>query len=456
MIPTSTLGYPNPRTALCALSVLLVLLSLALGMVHAQMQPAETRLQTIALDDVPDAVALDPGAERAFVASASAGTVSLLDLAQGRVLRRVRVGTPGTLAPLALALDPATHRLVVADRTDAPVPGRVTLLDSRSGAPIASIQVGHEAAALAVDARHGHVLVANETDGTLSLLDGRSGTVLHSVALGLLPLALALDEHRAHAFVIGALGADAIAAPAVLATGGLLDVLDTTSGTLLARTPLGSGASELAVDAVSGRVFVACAGDRTVRVLDARSGTPLGTVALAAPPSALAVDARRGRVYVISAAAGTLSLLDARSGRLLGTWRVDPFASSAYALPDALAVDEARDRVYLSTYGPLDLGQQGLTLRGGGTLYVLDARTGAVRGRIAVGVAPQALAVEAGSGRVVVVNAGGDVLRSAGIWAAPWFGSLRAWWPWLDRLAPPGPASVHVAGSVSVVDPAGL
>jgi DNA-binding beta-propeller fold protein YncE len=189
-----------------------------------------------------------------------------------------------------------------------------------------------------------------------------------------------------------------------------------------------------------------------VRVLDARTGAPLSTVKLQAAPTALAVDERRGRVYVVSAATGTLSLLDARSGALLAARRIDPFASAAYAATDALAVDEARDRLYLTTWGPMERGPGGLALRGNGTLNVLDARTGALRRRIAVGVAPQAVAVEEGSGLVMVANRGGVVVHTSDGWGATWIGRLRAWLPWLGRFTTPAPSLSRVPGSVSVID----
>lgn len=183
---------------------------------------------------------------------------------------------------------------------------------------------------------------------------------------------------------------------------------------------------------------------------------PAQTMPLGTSPDAVALDPRFGVAFVASASAGTVSLLDARSGTLLATRRVDPFASSVYTLPDALAVDAARDRVYLSTYGPLAPGPRGLTLRGNGLLYVLDARTGATLRRIAVGVAPQAVAVEAGSGLVVVVNGGGEVVHRADGWAAAWLERLRSWVPWLRRLPALAPSFSRVPGSVSVLDPAGL
>ncbi len=441
--------YRRPKAAILAL-----LVPLALSLLAMLAWPAAPRVQSIALDAAPDTVALDPGASRAFVASASAGAVTILDLSHGRVLRTVPLGDPTTLAPLALALAPHTHHLFVADRMDQPTPSVVRMLDSRGGALLATVTVGHEASALAVDPGHGQVLVADETDETLSLLDARTGALRRTLPLGLLPLGLAVDAAHNRAFVVGPASPGALPPSALVTDGlaGLVGVLDTRGGALIRRTVVGSGPSAMAVDPISGRVFVACVGDATVRVLDANSGAPLRTVQLDAAPSALAVDARRGRVYVASAAAGTLSLLDAQTGAPLATRRIDPTADPGFALPYALAVDAARDRVYLTTYGPLEQVDGALALRGEGTLYVLDARTGAPIRRIAVGVAPRAIAVDEASGRVVVVNGGGVVLRAPAGWGEPWIGRLRAWLPWLGRFTTPAQVLARVPGSISVIE----
>jgi DNA-binding beta-propeller fold protein YncE len=436
----------HPRRA-----TLTLLMPLALGLLAQGLWPPAPRMRSIPLSSPAAAVTLAPGGQSAFLVSATAGTISLLDLAHGQVLRTLRLGQRATAT--LLALDAPTHHLFVAAQTAASPPGQVQMLDSRSGRRLARVVIGQDVGALAVDARHDQVLVADAATGMLALLDARTAAVRGTVSLGLLPLALSIDPRTDRAFVIGPATAsvmpqlDLIAGSAV----GLLAVLDTRSGTVIGRISVGSDASALAVDPTSGHVFVACTDD-TVRMLDARTGAPLRTVTLEAAPSALAVDERRGRIYVISAAAGTLSLLDAQTGAPLATRRIDPTADPSFALPDALAVDEVRDRVYLSTFGPLGPGLHGRTLRGNGTLYVLEARTGAVLRRIAVGVAPVAVAVDERSGQVVVVNGGGEVLRAPADWGALWIGRLRQWLPWLGRGAAPQPTTERVSGSVSVID----
>lgn len=412
-------------------------------------RPQPARIHRILVGPLPDALALDAGADRAIVANDADATVSLLDLAAGRVLRTVAVGPPGTFAPLAPALDPRAHRLFVADPGDNGQPSVVRVLDSRSGAPLATRHVAPGADAVAVDAQTSHVVVASEGDGSISLLDARTGRLLRTTRMGLAPLAVAVDPWTARAFVLGT---------ALLPTGqpadgqaGLVGVLDTRTGALVRTVVVGQGAAALAVDAPTARVFVANSAADTVSVLDARLGVVLRTVRVGGAPAALAVDARDGRVFVANEE-GTLSVLDAHSGALRRTVAVFPAPTiSATTWPDALAVDAERARVYVTAWGGLE--RSGLPTESG-QLAVLDARDGVLLRTLPLGVAPRAVAVQEDSGRLIVVDSGG-VRPAAPNWAPPWLQRVVGRVPWLACLVPRLPAASRVPGSVSVIETSG-
>ncbi len=418
----------------------------ALGALALLGRPQPARIHRIPVGPLPDALALDVGTDRAIVANDAAATVSLLNLAAGRVLRTVAVGPSATVAPLTLALDPRTHHLFVADPGDDSQPGVVRLLDSRSGAVLATRHVAPGADAVAVDAPTGHVVVASAGDGGVSLLSARTGRLLQTTRLGLAPLAVAVDPRTAHAFVLGTV---------VLPTGqpvgaqtGLVGVLDTRSGTLVRTVVVGRDAAALAVDGTTARVFVANSAADTVSVLDTRTGVVLRTVRVGGAPAALAVDARDGHVFVANSDDGTLSMLDAGSGVLRHTVAVFLAPTiRAVTQPYALVVDEARARVYVTACGGLD--RSGLRT-GSGHLAVLDARSGALLRTLPLGVAPRAVAVQEGSGRLIVVDSGG-VLPAAPRGAAPWLQRVMGWVPWLGRLVPRPPVASRVPGSVSVI-----
>lgn len=274
--------------------------------------------------------------------------------------------------------------------------GRATIIPGTGPGPrLRSIDVGPSPAAVAMDTRAGHTFVIGHDPvggDVASLLDTRSGTLLRRISLGRRGLAVgssavAVDEHSARAFVITP-GSPTIA------------VLDTRGGALLRRTPLpsarppgltGDNARALAVDEGAGRVFVTTFADDTVSALDARSGALLRTTWVGPHPAAIAVDRRARRVFIANTGildrqgryrgGGSVSVLDARSGMLLQTI---PIGQS----PGALAVDTRRNRVFV-------LDRAGLLL--------LDARTGAILRTVALRGTPTTVAVDERTGRVFVL-----------------------------------------------------
>ncbi len=158
----------------------------------------------------------------------------------------------------------------------------------------------------------------------------------------------------------------------------------------------------LAVDPTTGRAFVLTlgAGDAPSRVtmLDARTGAPLRTVAVGVVAgggtAALDVDARGGRVAAAAAndaGGGTVAVLDARTGAVLRRMRT-------LTSPIDVALDVRRGRVVVAGMG----AQIGAALRDSG-VDVRDALTG---DRVRAGRAGVALAVavDRRAGRVVAVS----------------------------------------------------
>src|SRR5436309_9856430 len=166
-------------------------------------------------------------------------------------------------------------------------------------------------------------------------------------------------------------------------TGGT-EAQSTGAGPVLRTIAVAASPDAVAVDERTGRAFVLSVGDGhgRVSVLDAGSGRLLRTVAVGISPVAVAVDERTNRVVVVNAGSGTLSLLDARSGIVLHT-------SADHLAPRMVAVDQKTGRVFIAN-GAAPAGQGNIT--GGGSVSVLDARSGTVLRTVPVGLTPLALA----------------------------------------------------------------
>ncbi len=141
----------------------------------------------------PNAVAIDGRSGRVFVTDANTGSINVLDMWNGRVLRRVAA----SWSPNAVAVDGQTARVFI-------VGGRVTMLDARTGAPLREIPIGGDA--VAIDARAARVLIADNGGGAVHILDAASGAIVRTVGVGGAPTAIAVDMQSSRAFVTNMAG----------------------------------------------------------------------------------------------------------------------------------------------------------------------------------------------------------------------------------------------------------
>jgi len=401
---------------------------------------AERMVRDVALSGQIDAAAL--GAGRLLVAHATpAGGVRLLvlDTRRGRVVGDVAVGpaVPLSGGAGALAIDDAGRRAAVLDPAD----GTLRLLDAETARLSRALPVGRGAGAVAVDGRAGRAFVLDRAQGRVLLFDLATGARRRDIAVGRDPARIVVDEAAGRAVVSNL-------------DDGTVSVLDTHAGAVLGTVPAGSG--PVAIDARVGRAFVSDPSvPGRVMMLDVRRGVALRAVAAGNLPGQGVVDARAGRVYIPGSPGNSsdtvVTTLDARTGRPVGAAYLGPVAGGTASASDAagtLAVDPARGRVYGVAFGRADANGRAL---GAGVLRVLDARTGAVLRSTAVGVNPLAVAVDASTGRVVVVDAGGaGDAGGAAAGSDPWSLLRRALPRWLPLPAPRG--AVSVPGDVRVLD----
>ncbi len=244
--------------------------------------------QSLAMGGISLAGAIDSRDNRLILVRAPVGfdgglgkaTVDVLDTASGRLVRRSDLG--GLPVPGALAVDETTGRAFMLTTDVTTNRGAVVVVDTRGGRLLGSTPLPGAPAAMATDARTGHVFVTTQ---------------------GPAPRAIGV----------------ASVAPRPVGAGRVA-ILDARTGALLRLVEVGVAPGAVAVDGRSGRVFVANAGpvDRlgnasepgTVNVLDAWSGVVLRTVTVGLNPDSIAVDERAGRAFVVSVG-GTLRVADA-------------------------------------------------------------------------------------------------------------------------------------------------
>lgn len=274
-------------------------------------------------------------------------------------------------APYAVTVDAATHRILLTTI----VADEVLALDGPSATILGRVAItaGH-LGAVAIDPGSGQVYVAT-TLSQLLVLAGTSAAPLATITLDQRPVALAVNRVTGRVYV-ATRAVSSTTAPDTLV------VLDDVRQQILAERAIGAGPLRVAVDPSINHVYVTDDASDTLMVLDGTSNALLATLPLGHGHHELAVNARTGLVYVSNGEDRSLSVLDGPHRRRLAAV---PMAD----MPGAVAVNERTGSVYVAA---------------GGAIALLDGATNRPLASVPVGPHPAGLAVDAARDRVYVTD----------------------------------------------------
>jgi YVTN family beta-propeller protein len=237
--------------------------------------------------------------------------------------------------------------------------------------------------------------------------EGRSAeacqVVVTSVQVGSYPHGLAVDPERNRIYV-----ADM--------NGDQLSVIDGDTDRVMAIVRVGKGPRDVAVNARTGRIYVAelglyglenltWLGLRLYRplfaaaVVDGQANDVLAHVVVGVNPWVVQVSEAANRVYVGNYSSSNVSVIDGESNEV-----VEEIDLGRFYVPHSIAPNAPANRIYVGTsrhLGPIDAG--------GGKVLVVDAGSNQVLGTIRVGSRPY-VAVNGQTNRVYVTSRGSDTL----------------------------------------------
>ena len=187
----------------------------------------------------------------------------------------------------AIALDGLTGHLFVVEGD----PAAITVIDPKTDTPIATIKAG-EKLEYAVSDNSGTIYVAGEERGDLLKVDARSNTIAARWATPgcISPHGLAMDA-RNHRLFMGCVNS-------------VMMVVDSASGRIVERLPIGRGSDAVAFDPVRKRIFSSNGADGTISVYQEVSPdhyTALDPIRTAVSGRTMDVDPKTGRLFVAAA-----------------------------------------------------------------------------------------------------------------------------------------------------------
>jgi YVTN family beta-propeller protein len=310
----------------------------------------------------PQAIAITPDGVTALVVNSGSDSVTPIDTITRRAGPPIPVGSD----PRAIAITPdGRTAFVVNSGSDS-----VTPIDTRTLTPERPITVGLDPRAIAITPRGRTAYVLNWGGASLTAINTRSGSVSPPIPVGAYPVAIAFAKDGATAYVAD-FGSDTVT-PIALATG--------RPGSAV---PAGRAPEAIAVGGAPDALAVSPDG-RTLEVLDGdtdqvtpidtatrRAGTP---IRVGYSPAAVSFSPA-GVAYVVNTISGTVTPVRpgrARAGRPISV------GSSSYPLAIAL-LPGARTAVVLDTYA--------------GQATVIDLRTGHASAPVGTGANPVAVAI---------------------------------------------------------------
>jgi DNA-binding beta-propeller fold protein YncE len=165
------------------------------------------RTTRLPMSDNPSAPLVDVRTGRVFVVDGAG--VAMFDAASGRLLHTVAVPSrPGMSPALELSVDEHSGRVFAVDMED----GMVRVLDGWSGRVLRTTRLGTALDDMAVDSRRGRLIVtipgddnraaASTAPGRVVVLDERTGAFLQTIMMAPAPVSVAVDEATGHVVVL--------------------------------------------------------------------------------------------------------------------------------------------------------------------------------------------------------------------------------------------------------------
>ena len=235
-----------------------------------------------------DHLAIDAKRQRLFVAELGNNSLGVVDLAAGKVLRRIT----GLSEPQGIAYVPFTDSILVANAGD----GSVRVLRGEDLTPISRLELGDDADNVRVDAAHKRVLVGYGK-GALAVIDPGSLSKTADIRLKAHPEGFQIDETGTEVFV-NVPGAREIV------------VADLATGSTQSLPTQGAGSNfPMAIDGEGRRVVAVFRSPPTLMALASQDGHVVAKAETCGDADDVFVDPKRRRVYV-SCGEGVVDVLE--------------------------------------------------------------------------------------------------------------------------------------------------
>ncbi len=225
----------------------------------------------IAIGPHPAHVVTDGAGGRAFITDSVKNAVLVVDLAAGRIVREIPVGT----FPHGLRLSPDGRELYIANMRG----GDVSVVDVAVGREVKRIAVGKVPVQVGFTPDGAQVFVSLNGENKVAIIDRASQAVVARIAVGRNPVQVHATSDGSRVFVANQ-GTEASPANTV-------SVIDVAARRIAATIRVGRGAHGVVASGDGRWVFVSNIADATVSAIDAQALRVAATYRVGAGPNGI-------------------------------------------------------------------------------------------------------------------------------------------------------------------------
>ncbi len=296
-----------------------VLASERSSMIAAADEPALEKVQTLALEGPAgglDHLALDVKRARLFVANTVNGSLDVVDLKAGRLLKQI----PGQGRIRGIAYSPTDDRIFVGNGAG----GVCNLFDGGDFALLRSVSLGDDADNVRFNPKTGRIYVVH-SDQELSIISAKDGSIRSPIPVPGPIGGFQLESSRPRMYVNSKVGQ--------------VVVINLDTDHIVDRFPVAPATdnSALAIDEPNHRLFVGCRREPSLVVIDSDTGKVVARLSIPGDVDDVSYDANRERILA-SCGAGAIAVIqrvDADHYESIATIRTTPGARTSTYDPNA-------------------------------------------------------------------------------------------------------------------------
>ena len=226
----------------------------------------------------PAHVIADQRGERAFVTNAGDNTVSVVDLAAGKLIASIGTGR----YPHGLRMSPDGHEVYVANVQD----GTVSVIDADGLTELARIPVGTTPVQVGFTPDGSRVYASLRDENRVAVIDTASRSLMGTIEVGRNPIQVHATPDGRFVYVANQ-GSDAEPADTV-------SVIEVSSGKVVDTIRTGMGAHGVVVSGDGAWAFVTNIVDGTVSAIDVATGKVVTTFPVGRGPNGITVRSPQG------------------------------------------------------------------------------------------------------------------------------------------------------------------